>query len=152
MPEIDKSAVMAERVRARIVELHTIAPDSIGDRMHFTLLDCDTEKGDYFLQCETAEWMRNGPGTLHGGMCAAILDQAMGFIAYCIKRGEGTAPTIQMQTTYHRPLIPGQPVLVNVHVLSITKSLMNLSAEAYSAERPEKICLSASATYFYKPI
>lgn len=138
-------------IRARIAELHEIAPGSIGDQMHYELLGSDQQQGIYHLRCNTLKWMRNGPGTLHGGMCATVVDQAMGFVAYCIKPGAGIAPTVQMQVTYHRPLIPGERVLVDVRVISVTKSLMHLSAEAFLETSPEKVCLTASATYFYKP-
>ena len=142
---------MEEVVRGRIALLHEVVPDSIGDLMHFSLVSCDAQTGEYVLRCETREWMRNVAGTLHGGMCATVVDQAMGFIAYCVKPGEGIAPTVQMQVTYHRPLIPGESVLVRVRVLSVTRSLMHLTAEACLEDAPEKLCLSSSATYFYKP-
>lgn len=145
------SEEMAAIVRNRIAQVSAIAPGSIGDMMDFRLESCDASKGEYILLCRTFPWMRNAAGTLHGGMCATIVDQAMGFIAYCVKPGEGIAPTIQMQTTYHRPLIPGQEARVVVRVLSTTKSLMHLSAECFGAELPEKLCLSASGTYFFKP-
>ncbi len=144
------SEEMAAIVRGRIAEVRAIAPDSIGDMMDFRLVSC-SGAGEYRLLCKTFPWMRNAAGTLHGGMCATIVDQAMGFIAYCVKPGAGIAPTIQMQTTYHRPLIPGQEALVIVRVLSTTRSLIHLSAECYSTDDPEKLCLSASGTYFFKP-
>ncbi len=136
-------------VRNRIAELHEIAPGSIGDQMGYEVLAAEEEW--VRLRCRTFDWMRNGPGTLHGGMCATVVDQAMGFVAYCIKPGEGIAPTVQMQVEYHRPLIPGESVIVDVNVVSKTKSLMHLSSAAYRESRPEKVCLTATATYFYKP-
>lgn len=142
---------MAEAIRKRIAQLHEIAPDSIGDRMEYQLSDWDEAQNEVTLLCKTFDWMRNGSGTLHGGMCATVVDQAMGFVAFCIKPGEGIAPTIQMQTIYHRPLTPGKNVLVRVRVISVTRRLMNLSAEAYQQDCPEKICLTASGTYYYKP-
>lgn len=145
------SEEMAAIVRGRIAEVRCVAPDSIGDLMDFRLVSCDSGAGEYRLLCRTFPWMRNAAGTLHGGMCATIVDQAMGFIAYCVKPGAGIAPTIQMQTTYHRPLIPGEEALVVVHVLTTTRSLMHLSAECYGANDTEKLCLSASGTYFFKP-
>ncbi len=140
---------LGERVQDRIAELHRIAPGSIGDLMGYQVLSADADT--LRLRCKTFDWMRNGPGTLHGGMCATVVDQAMGFVAYCIKPGQGTAPTVQMQVEYHRPLIPGESVLVDVQVVSQTRSLMHLRSEAYPESRPEKVCLTASATYFYKP-
>ena len=142
---------MEETVRRRIAQITEEVPGSIGDMMHFQLVGCDEEKGDYTMTCETLPWMRNYAGTLHGGLCATILDQAMGFISYCLKRGPGTAPTVQMEVDYHRPLIPGEEVIVKVHVVTATRSLMNLTAEAVQASHPEKICLSGSGIYFYKP-
>ena len=139
-------------VRSRIALLHRAVPGSIGDQMAFELTDCDPEQGEYTLRCRTFDWMRNVAGTLHGGMCATVVDQAMGFIAYCVKPGEGTAPTVQMQVTYHRPLIPGEDVTVKVRVVSVTRSLMHLTAEAALASAPAKVCLTAVGTYFYKPL
>lgn len=143
---------MEKVVRDRLASIHALAPGSIGAQMQYELLSCDTAAGEYTLLCRTMPWMRNIPGTLHGGMCATVVDQAMGFIAHCIKCGEGTAPTIELQVSYHRPLIPGEDVVVKVKVVSVTKSLMRLSCEAYQAGKPEKVCLTATATYFRKTV
>ena len=86
-------------VRDRLAAIHTLAPGSIGDQMQYELLDCAPEAGEYTLLCKTFPWMRNIPGTLHGGMCATVVDQAMGFIAHCVKRGNGTAPTVELQVS-----------------------------------------------------
>lgn len=142
---------VGQAVCDRIAELHRIAPGSIGDLMEYRLLSWDDTTGSYTFSCRTLDWMRNGPGTLHGGMCATVIDQAMGFVAYCAKPGQGTAPTVSMQVSYHRPLIPGQDVIVTVKVLTVTKSLMHLTAEASLLAEPQRLCLSGSGTYFYKP-
>ncbi len=138
-------------IRQQILRLSEATPGSIGDILQFRFLRYDEAEDVYTMTCETEAWMRNFAGTLHGGMGAAILDQAMGFIAYCRKRGEGTAPAVQLSVNYHRPLLPGNTVLVKVRVVSITRSIMNLSAEAMHLSHPEKVCLSGSGIYFYKP-
>lgn len=142
---------MEQALRSRIDQISREIPDSIADRMCFQLVDWDEEKRDYTFACRTQVWMRNFAGTLHGGMCATILDQAMGFVASCLKPGPGIAPTVQMEVNYHRPLIPGEEVLVKVHVVSVTRSLMNLTAEAMRLTSPDKVCLSGSGIFFYKP-
>jgi acyl-coenzyme A thioesterase PaaI-like protein len=141
---------LSQSIIDRIAELHAVAPGSIGDQMHYRLVRWDDEAREYVFSCRTFDWMRNGPGTLHGGMCATVIDQAMGFVAYCAKPGEGIAPTVSMQTSYHRALIPGQDVIVTVRMLSRTRSFMHFTAEAAQESAPEKLCLSGSATYFYK--
>lgn len=141
----------AALLRRRIAQVSELAPGSIGDMLHFELLDCDPEAGDYFLSCRTEDWMRNPAGTLHGGLGATVLDQAMGLIPYCLKTEAGVAPTVQLSVNYHRPLIPGAEVLVKVHVVSVTRALISLSAEARQKEAPEKLCLSGTGLYLWKP-
>ena len=140
---------MSERIRSRMAQINESEPESIAGMLRFRLVSC--ERDDITMTCQTMPWMRNPAGTLHGGMGAAILDQAMGFVAYCIKPGEGIAPTIQMQVSYHRPLISGEDVIVKVWVVSATRSLMSFRSEAFQAASPEKLCVSGSATYFFKP-
>ena len=91
------------RLLQRLETLHTHGAGTIGDMLDLRLVDCDLEKGEFTLQCQTQEWMRNIAGTLHGGMCATLVDQSMGCVAYCAMPGEGIAPTIDLQVSYHRP-------------------------------------------------
>lgn len=137
-------------VAKSIAGLHMKAPGSVGDLMEFHVLEECREKGEYTLRCTTQEWMRNALGTLHGGMCATIVDQAMGFVAYSYMSGKGTAPTIQMTLNYHKPFIPGEDVIVRIRVVSKTRNLISMSCEASRASDPERICLTASATSFLK--
>ena len=138
---------LGEKVRRRITEVNA-APGSIAGMMNFRLESC--ANGDIVFTCQTMPWMRNPAGTLHGGLCATILDQAMGFVSYCLKAGEGTAPAVHLSVDYHRPLRPGERVKVTVRVVSVTRNLMNLTAEACQESHPEKICLSGSGVYFFK--
>lgn len=142
---------MEERIRERIVAVSGAAPGSIGDILQFHLISYDEEEKICTMSCKTEPWMRNFAGTLHGGIGATILDQAMGVIACCVKPSEGMAPAVQLSVNYHRPLIPEETVLVKVHVVSITHSLISLSAEVARLEHPEKVCLSGFGTYFCKP-
>ena len=139
---------LAEKVRRRIAQVDASIPGSIAEMLRFEVVGED--KGDIVMTCETMPWMRNSAGMLHGGLCATILDQAMGFVSCCLKEGNDIAPTVQMSISYHRPLHPGEQVIVKVHVVSVTHSLMNLTAEASQATCPEKICLSGSGMYFVR--
>lgn len=79
-----------------VLGLHQAAPDSIGDLFHFSVEKVDECTGCCDLRCETAPWMANVAGTLHGGISSAVVDQAMGFVVYCIQPGKGFSPTVQM--------------------------------------------------------
>ena len=150
---METACTLEESIRRRLSEIHTAAPDSIGAIMDYELLSCDRETGEYVFRCKTMPWMRNIPGTLHGGICATVLDQAMGFVAYCIKLGDGIAPTIQMQVSYHRALIPGEDVIVKVWVVSTTKSLMSFRSEASRQQiRRSFACLEAQPIFISRHV
>ena len=138
-----------EKVRRRIADFNASVPGSIGEMMNFQVVAYDHAHDDIVMTCQTMPWMRNFAGTLHGGLCATVLDQAMGFVSYCLMDGEGTAPAIKLSVDYHRPLHPGEQVIVKVHVISVTRSLAKLNAEAFQASCPKKICLSGSGIYFF---
>lgn len=143
---------MENLIRNRLALLHEVAPDSIGDLLRLELESYDPERQEYWLRGRTLGWMRNVAGTLHGGMGATLMDQTMGAVAYCLMPGEGFAPTIEMNVSYHRPLMPGEDVRVRVSVVSVTRSLIRLESRAYQADRPDRLCISATAAYFYKPL
>lgn len=137
---------LKQKLLVRLEQLHTLAPGSIGDMLQLELVDSDGEAGIYVMRCKTAQWMRNIAGTLHGGMCATLVDQAMGCVAYCAKPGEGTAPTVEMNVSYHRPITPGEDAIIRVRLVTAGRRLMHLAAEVY---QKEKLCLSSTAVYFY---
>ena len=143
---------MKERLQSRLDTLHSRGAGTIGDMLDLRLVECDLEKGEFVMESRTQEWMRNLAGTLHGGMCATLMDQAMGCVAYCAMPGEGVTSTIDLQVSYHRPLIPGEDVRICVKVVSVSRSLMSLSSEACQVSRPDRVCITSKATFFYKPM
>ena len=137
------------RLQEALTGLHAVAPDTIGDRFRFSLESA--EGNTYRFRCAVQPWMANAAGTLHGGMAAAVVDQAMGFVVYAIQPGKGFSPTVEMQLSYHRPLSAEGELLVNVEVLTAGKTLMHLRAEVFTAAAPEKLCVSATAVYAFVP-
>lgn len=143
---------MEQRLLVRLEQLHTLGTGTIGDLLRLRLTGCDLDRGEFRMVCATENWMRNIAGTLHGGMCATVVDQAMGCVAYCAKPGDCIAPTVDLQVSYLRPLIPGEDVAIVVRVISVGQHLIHLAAEAAVASAPDKPCLTSSATYFYKSL
>ena len=146
-----KPRSIGEAIREAIAAMPVLAPGTIGDQLQFSLTDWDEAAGEYTFRCETAPWMANAAGTLHGGMSAGVVDQAMGYVVYCIQPGPGFSPTVQMQLGYLRPLIPGKPIAVKVYVVNRGKTLMHLRAEVYQEAAPERLCVTATGIYQYVP-
>lgn len=123
-------------------------PGSIGAMMDYRVLAWDGEKQEATMTCKTLPWMRNFAGTLHGGLCATVVDQAMGFVSNALRGGHAVVPTVQLSVNYHRPLNPGEEVLVKVRVESATRRFLTLTAQASHSDAPEKLCLSATGMYY----
>ena len=135
-------------IEKRLEILRTQAPDSIGNLLDLRLMEVG--EGTYTFRGKTEYWMRNVAGTLHGGMGATLADHAMGTIVWCLLTEGETSATTALDLKYHRPLIPGEDVRIRVRIVAKTRSLIHLSAELYQDLAPEKLCISASATFFVK--
>lgn len=146
----NKHLDLEARVRSRMDALSTIAPGSIGQLLQFRMTSFDPVQNTFTMTCRTFPWMCNSLGTLHGGMCATILDQAMGFVSNCLKTDTDACPTVQLNINYHSPLHPGEDVLVCVHLLSESRRFISLSAQAFRETAPEKICVSGTGLYYCK--
>ena len=123
---------------------------TIAEMLKFDVVSCDEVHDNYVLKCRTEPWMCNHYGTLHGGICATIMDQAMGMLCSCLKKGYGTCTTVQLESDYHRPIPPGEYILVHVHVMSVTRCLINLTCELRNPDVPDKNYVTGSAIFFYK--
>ena len=138
-------------INRRLHYLQTELKETISAIVDLRLVECNEEKNEYVFLGTPAPWMINFHGTVHGGMCATFVDQAMGHMAFCMKPGPGICPTVDMNIKYHRPLLTDDDILMRVHLVSRTRTMMHMSCEAYRASQPEKICISSTATYYYKP-
>lgn len=134
-----------------IGELHRHAPDSIGDLLHFQVVECDPMQGSYCFSLDTEDWMQNAFGTLHGGIIATALDQGMGMLATCLMNGQGLTPSVQLNITYHRPLVPGERILLKIYVESVTRTLIHMRGEAFQEDAAEKLCATGTGIFFFKP-
>ena len=138
-----------QKIRAGIERIHKSAPGTIGDLLKYELVSVDEEKRVFCFRCQTEPWMSNVLGTLHGGIIATIIDQAMGFVTFANLPGPGIAPTIQMQESYHHFLYAGAPVLIKVYLVSVSKSLITSRAEVFAESNPDQLCATGSGTYYF---
>lgn len=140
--------ILQDKIERIIAHVHQIAPGSVGDLFQFALISCDETERVFCFRCQTEAWMKNAMGTLHGGISATIMDQAMGMVVSCVTPEEGFSPTIQMQECYHRPIFPGDVLRVIIKVTSQTKSMINLNAELYRESMLDSLCVSGTAIYY----
>lgn len=146
--ELTQDMTMEQRVRQMLEATRHPEKDNIEDWMGLQLVSCDPEAGEYLVRGKTAGWMRNAVNHVHGGISTAFLDQAMGCVCHCQKESAEVAPTIEMNLSFHRPVRIDSTILMNIRILSVTRHLIRMSGQIAMEDAPDKICVSATATFY----
>lgn len=144
----DYSQTMEDRLRHALEFQRHPENDNIEDWMALRLVSCDPENNEYLIRANTAGWMRNAVDHVHGGISTAFLDQAMGCVCHCQTESAEIAPTIEMNLSFHRPVLLDSQILIKVQVLSVTRHLIRMAGQIVMADAPEKTCVSATATFY----
>lgn len=88
-----------------------------------TVESCDAAARSVVFRFDPpADWMYNPFGTLHGGMIAAVLDNAMGIYCALLTPDSGT-PTVSLQLSYLRPCPMGSPLHVRAELIRPGRSV-----------------------------
>ena len=121
--------------------------DSFHGLMRSRLESCCYESQSLILSFPVSEHLRNPVGVMHGGAVAGAMDITMGSLTYYFS-GEILTPTINMNTSYERPIPVGSRLFVKATLLSKGKTMLFASAKAWVEGQEEKISASATGTYF----
>lgn len=79
------------------------------------------------LECAIRETLRNGLGTLHGGVTATLVDVSIG-LAVIGQLGGQPATTVELKVNYLRPAANGK-VFARARIVKIGKTLVTGTAE-----------------------
>lgn len=79
------------------------------------------------LECEIRDTLRNGLGTLHGGVTATLVDVSIGLAAIGQMGGRPVA-TVELKVNYLRPATNGK-VLARGRIVKLGKTLVFGTAE-----------------------
>lgn len=137
-----------EHLRKRVAWVNEAARGAVCGDLGMELQHGDPDTGVYVFACRTTQQMRNVIHTLHGGCAAVVADQAMGSVANSMFAEDGHAPTSQLCLNFHRPIAPGEDLLVKVTVVNTSRRQIHLSCEICRQSAPEKLCVSASSVFF----
>ena len=139
---------LEEKIRYTLEFQRHPEQDNIEDWIPMRLVSANPEKNEYLIRAETKAWMRNAVDHVHGGISTAYLDQAMGCVCHCQKESAEIAPTIEMNLSFHRPVLTDSTILIRVQVLSVTRHLIRMAGQIAMESAPEKTCVSATATFY----
>lgn len=90
----------------------------------------------------------NPTGAVQGGFITAMLDEAMSTCVIIASNVTMTAPTLELKTSFLRPLFPGR-ARVEARILKMGKSAAFMEADCFDPE--DRLVARATATAAPKP-
>lgn len=110
-------------------------------------VSCDSEEMTLSVLFSLKPWMRNPVGILHGGITAAMMDNAMGMLAKNYTADGRLAPTVSMNIDYIKQIPINESVVVKAQIVSHGSTLIRTRAEAKISGKTGVVA-SAVATYY----
>jgi uncharacterized protein (TIGR00369 family) len=86
----------------------------------------------------------NPGGSMQGGLISAAFDNVFGPLCHLATKTPATT-TMSINTSYHRPIFPGDELTVTAKVISKGRTAIYMTGEAYN--RDKKLVASANTTY-----
>ncbi len=88
----------------------------------------------------------NPARTMQGGFITAAFDNVFGPLCYSATRTTATT-TVDISTSYHRPIVAGDELIITATVKSQGRTKIHMMAEAYNREK--KLIATATTNYIH---
>ena len=113
------------------------------------LVDCCAATGTAVFAVQAEPWMGNPNGCLHGGMCAVLLDMALGILVGCLPAGpRRNSVTVELRMGYLRPAPLGEPLHLHAQVIKTGNTLLYATGSICRPGEAEQPLTTAEAVYF----
>ena len=123
------------------VELPAPPPCFINMKARLTEYKTGTSLSVAFPVLET---YLNPGGSMQGGIITAAFDNVFGPLC-AIASGTPSSAMVDINTSYHRPVFPGDELTVTARVKAKGKRIIHMEGEAYNKDK--KLVASASCDY-----
>ena len=143
--KIQTEQQMLEILNDYIDYVNTSATKSINYNLPFTVLSHSFEERSITYAFETADWMQNPYGTVHGGMITTMLDLVMGVTtrAFC---GNFTS-TVNLSVNFLNPVPLDDIMTVKTTATQVGGTFIQMTAEA-TVQSTGKLCATGSAAFY----
>ena len=118
------------------------------DTLGMELLSVNQGEQSLRMGFDVSASFANPTGAIQGGFITAMLDEAMSTCVIIASNVTMTAPTLELKTSYLRPLFPG-PAEVEAKIIRMGKTTAFMEAACYDPEG--RMVAKASATAAPKP-
>lgn len=108
-------------------------------------VSCDFENRDACIAFDVLDWELNPGGSLHGGIIITGFDVAFGLTCHYYAK-QHMISTVNLTTTFLKPILPGDTVNYHVHITSLGRTLISMTAEA-RLSRGNILAATATSTF-----
>ena len=146
MAEAEKQT-MEEALRYFAARIPEEAPNTFSGLMCPQLVSCDEKAKTLIFSYETADWMRNPGGAVHGGVIAEAISMAVNALAWYYA-GQKQNPAISIQLSYPRPALVGHTIYVRATAIHAGKNMAYVGALAWQDDREDKPFATGTGVHY----
>lgn len=136
--------------RARLMRIFSDPANLPAATRHlgFEIADVDPEANQIEAWFHAKPEFLNPNGSVQGGIVSAFLDEAMSLSVFIAMRMKAAVPTLEMKTSFLRPLMAGRARCVG-RTLRVGRSVGFTEGQLFNEDGV--LCATASATAAIKP-
>ena len=115
--------------------------------LHPHFLRCDYAQKSLTVFFNVKDWALNPEGTMHGGLISTVFDGTFG--ALCHYWGKQRfITTVSLSTTFLKPVLSGDTLVVTAKATSIGRTLMSMTAEG-TTRGGERLAATSFTTFMF---
>lgn len=126
------------KLEETIKNINNELADRINGMLKPGILDCDGEELSATYSYAIEEWELNRRDKMHGGIVAAIADNAMGNLVLCVAN-KGHASTVNLNVNYLRAVPLGGHIIVKSQIDKLGKNLVYAKALGFLSENNKEV-------------
>lgn len=149
MKEIDRTMESQENMETWFQK--TISTDSklyqngIIPMMEPKFVHCSYAEKSLTISMDVQEWQMNPENILHGGIIVTAFDTAFGVLTHYFAK-QRMITTVTISTTFLKPVLLQDQLLIKVYAKSIGRTLVSLTGEA-RVKRNDILTATANTTF-----
>ncbi len=126
-----------------IADIDLGTPPQCYINMQVRLLDV-TPRSSVTIAVPVLESYCNPAGSMQGGFISAAFDNAFGPLCI-LATGTNRTTALNINTSYHRPIFPGDELIITATVKSKGRTMVHILADAYN--RKKQLIATANTQY-----
>ena len=142
-PSINEMQAFARAYASRLSQL---PEETLCSRIAAQFHDCDPSTKTLTYMFQTAPWMSNPGGMLHGGISGEAISLTAGALLHYLYP-EGGARLLSAQLSYPRPGLIGRDTYVTVTAIQAGRTMLYLRASAWQSGHESRPFIDGTLIY-----